>query len=173
MIYRVAIDENHGFCSYDELKQRSSIAMGWPDFGNLTNFIGQDRSVLSNELERRSHTHGYANEEWWQIDSRHADRWFYYFLNLQPNDLVIAQVGIEAVGITQVCTESSYVYNTNNGQWNYAHAWDRVNWIDIHRTEYSAPDFRLRGICKIHPDECIRVRVAWERYKTTHNFQPC
>jgi hypothetical protein len=50
-VWRVAIDENGGHSSYQELRARNVVAIGWRDLGSFSNLTGQPRPVVEQHAQ--------------------------------------------------------------------------------------------------------------------------
>jgi hypothetical protein len=52
-VWRIAIDENGGRSSYEELKDRGVIAIGWHEIGSCRDLIGQSLTAVEQFVQSK------------------------------------------------------------------------------------------------------------------------
>ena len=179
-VWRVAIDANGENAHYNELKNREVVAIGWCDLGDLTGLRRRPRD----EIERYTRSMGdkvytktitASNDWWWGCAGylghrEHIGRIFHYFLScIKPGDLIIGFQGFSPVGIVEICTSSSYIYDPT---YEYAHCWFRVKWVDASSVGITWDGTRFLGISQYPSREKQTVNL-WQNYKMNNNFNPC
>lgn len=133
IVWWLAIDENGGNASYENLRQRQVIAQGWSQLGDLTEFIharnGQDRDqVIGDLLERFK-----ANYD--VINGYDPGRFARFLFDLKAGDIVVGIAGTVIKGICKVTDQVTYQYQppTDDQETEYAHTFGPVVWHDWER----------------------------------------
>ncbi len=121
-------------CNFAELEQRHVVAQGWADLGDMTDFIHQHQNVPDHE--RLVAITALIQQHYTDAQETLPGRLTNFFFNLQPGDIFVAIEGIAVRGICSLCIPLQYEYNPN---YEYAHTWGPVNWIDW---ETVSPDWR-------------------------------
>ena len=163
-------------CSYEQLKQRSCLAMRWKELGSLDRHIRQ-RPGWERQLKTYIQVKGdvvFNHNPQWRKDYRDMDQVpqaFINFLSVKAGDLIIAleagaatQLGrTEAFGVAEATDDavSSYQYDDNHA---YAHSashglvWH--NWDRIHFGEPKLPKKMFISITEDENNEYERARQA-------------
>jgi len=126
-VWMIGIDRN--WTSYNELKGRNAAAQGWPDLGDLSNYIGSKN--IQNEIQLLCHQ---------KYDNNicvNAPRTFENLLNkMSAGDLVLGFEGTTLCGICQLSSDTEYKFDDKGqasgiiGDYEYAHILHPVTWLD-------------------------------------------
>lgn len=172
-VWWLAIDKNNGHCSYEELKNRSVVAQGWPLFGDLSKKINFRYQLNRNEIKEAIQHIGdeaYQGYDHWKNDRepRRTPRIFWNLLNLRVGDLI---VGIEGTHVRGICELPKHGIDgySYDPLYNYAHGFGgSVQWIDWSQSIFgippSPPRLSVHGIAKLS-NQAHHVEDSWKVYK--------
>ena len=173
-IWEMPIDENGGHATYLEIKARHVVACGWSDLGDLTCLHQACRAGLLAWQQVRSLLQPLA-----EVFDPPVGRAFYnsfrrLFCDIAVGDIVIAYVGVNPVGICQICDCVTYLYEDGH---EYAHCLFGVEWVDwVDFTAFvvghAGPDVNpgnalVPGIVRnsVHVPE---IEQEWAAYRAAH-----
>jgi len=131
-VWWLAIDRNEGYASFEELKHRRVIAQGWPDLGDMSQFIAENKSahpeIVMNGLDALLRQ-AYPNAE---ISPKLLNGLYNFFFAIQPGDLVVGIEGAEVRGICEIPPEVAYSFEpraADGQEQNYARGRGPVTWF--------------------------------------------
>ncbi len=131
-VWWLAIDRNAGHASFEELKRRKVIAQGWPDLGDMTQFVAEcqraEPEIVKRKLVDRLRE-AYPGDE---VSARLPSALYNFFFGIQPGDLVVGIEGFAVRGICEISDECLYSFEatTRDGrEQNYAHGRGPVVWF--------------------------------------------
>jgi hypothetical protein len=178
-IWRMPIAENGGHATYAEIRDRHVVACGWSDLGNLTCLYQACRAGLLAWQQVRPLLQLLA-----EVYDPPVGRAFYnsfrcLFCDIAVGDIVIAYVGVNPVGICQICDCVTYLYDNghDDNRHEYAHCLFGVEWVDwVDFTAFvvghRGPDVnpgnpRVPGIVRnrVHVPE---IEQEWAAYRAAH-----
>jgi len=174
-VWWLAIDRNGGHASFEELEHRRVIAQGWPNLGDMTQFLGENveaesRTVISRLTERlRAAYPGDA------LPEQLPNSLYNFFFGIKPSDLVVGVEGTNVRGICEIPESLSYRYEPKtheSSEQNYAHGRGPVRWIpwEIFSPDW-APAAPGKGILAVRrlQTECDTVieRFQGEEWRET------
>lgn len=174
-IWWLAIDRNHKFCSYEELKNRAVVAQGWPLFGDLSTqieFRYQLKRSVINEAIQKIGDQMYKGYEQWKTNREHrrAPRIFWNLINLRAGDLIVGIEGTNVRGICELPVHGIDGYSFDP-KYEYAHGFGgSVEWIDWSQSILgippSPPRLSVHGIAKL-TGQSNMVKEAWMKYRSS------
>ena len=133
-IYWLALDKNNEHTSYEEIKHRKVIAIGWRNLGDLTSLTNQDIIKDEKAFKRIIAILGevaYKKKKWWiATDQKYVPQIFWKFFNIKKDDIIIAVEGTKVKGFCRVDDNIVLQYRWQ-GCYEYAHciaSW--AEWID-------------------------------------------
>lgn len=163
-VWLCAINANEGHSSYEEFKDRKVVAQGWPDTGDLSNYVGKSWDAI------HSHLLVCLGEV-----ALKEPRCRFAFKNLISNegiktgDLVVVYEGTKLMGICQIKPNTRYRYDAGiDDKYEYANTLTPVEWIDWSdiSKDFSpnAPRLGVTGIMKSQKYS-NQIYDLWRRHK--------
>lgn len=164
-------------CSYEELKRRRCLALGWRELGNLAGYI-RDDPKWERQFKTRIQLKGnlaYPHDRQW-IEQDHAmtavPELFWRFLNLPQHDyIVLLEAGSQmTLGKTEVFAMArlhkpaieSYRYDEN---YDHAHQiYDDLTWVDWDRARFGELELPRVSFKSMLQDDAQleQVQRAWQ-----------
>lgn len=111
-VWWLATSAKDGDSCYFELKQRKVLAQGWPEIGDLTDFIRLHTNQSS--LERKLHNlieEIYPNKN--KQSDKHREKSIVNLLRIKPEDIIVICEGINVKGLAKVTEPLIYSFNNN------------------------------------------------------------
>jgi len=179
-VWMIGIDTS---CStYNELKRRNAVAQGWPDLGDLSDYIGS-KNILNEIKVLCQQKHQKYNDDKICIN---APRTFENLLNkMSIGDLVLGFQGTNKLcGICQLSSDTKYKFDDKGqssgiiGGYDYAHILHPVTWIDwddftpfMVQGQTPSPGNRgVAGIKRSNKSQYV-IPAAWQRFlKSNPNY---
>jgi len=132
-IYWLALDKNGKHSSYEEIKHRKVIAIGWRNLGNLntlTNDTIQKNGKSFKKIVSILGDVAYKDKLWWDNDKIYVPGIFWKLFNIKEDDIIIAIEGTNVKGFCRVDENVRLQYAWMDC-YEYAHSIAScVEWID-------------------------------------------
>ena len=166
-IYWLALDKNDNYTSYEEIKHRKEIAIGWRDLGDLTTLARQN--VIKGEKSFKKiiiilGEIAYKKKKWWIVtDQKYVPQIIWKFFNIKKGDIIIAVEGTRVKGFCRVDDNMILQYQWQ-GCYEYAHCIAScVEWVDWNKLKTDfVPTVPAKGIKGIKNLKKERKRVCQE-----------
>jgi Ni,Fe-hydrogenase I small subunit len=132
-IYWLALDKNDKHTSYEEIKQRKVIAIGWRNLGDITTLTNQTIRIDKPSFKQIISILGdvaYKNTQWWTDDKKYVPEIFWKLFHIQHGDIIVAIEGTKVRGFCKVDDRVKLQYQWQNC-YEYAHCIAScVEWTD-------------------------------------------
>ncbi len=129
-IWKMPIDVNNRHATYPEIRDRHVVACGWSELGDLRCLYQACRAgrlAWKQVLDLLINLPGGAGD-----GARFEHSFKRLLCDITVGDIVIAYVGVNPVGICQICDCVTYLYDNGHDDINYeyAHCLFGVEWVD-------------------------------------------
>ncbi|WLD58625.1 hypothetical protein NFC81_02235 [Salinispirillum sp. LH 10-3-1] len=160
-------------CSYEELKRRRCLALGWRDLGSLQRYI-KDDPRWERQFKTRVQLKGnlaYAKDQQWVDHGASVPELFWRFINMPAGDyIVLLEAGsqltlgkTEVFGIARTPDRAIGCYQYDD-QFDHAHQIHAdLEWVDWHRArfgELNLPRVSFKSLLQ-DDTELPKVEAAW------------
>ncbi|MFN3579240.1 MAG: hypothetical protein ACK4VV_02045 [Pseudomonas sp.] len=160
-------------CSYEELKRRRCLALGWRELGSFQQYI-RDEPRWERQFKARIQLKGnlaYPSDRQWKEHGASVPELFWRFINIPAGDyIVLLQSGsqltlgkTEVFGVARTPDRSigHYIYDE---KFDHAHqVYDDLNWLDWDRArcgELHLPKVSFKSL--LQDDSSLeKVEAAW------------
>jgi hypothetical protein len=110
-IYWLALDKNGKHTSYEEIKHRKVIAIGWRSLGDLNSLtndaIQKDKTSFKQVVSIFGDV-AYKNKRWWDNDKKYVPEIFWKLFHIKQDDIIIAVEGTSVRGFVGLMRKSGY-----------------------------------------------------------------
>lgn len=162
-------------CSYEELKRRRCLALGWRDIGSLQHYI-KDDPRWERQFKTRLQLKGnlaYSKDKSWIDHGATVPDLFWQLINIQPGDfIVLLEAGsqltlgkTEVFGIAQAPHRAIEHYHYDE-RYDHAHQiYTDLEWIDWQRARFGELEMpRVSFKSMLRDDSQLpSVQAAWRK----------
>lgn len=157
-LYWLPIDKNNNHSSYEEIKFRLVVAIGWKNLGCLQCLKKDNPAFEKQSFKKLISLFGnrvYSGKSWWEnADKEYAPDIFWNFFNIKNGDILIAIEGTQVKGFCQIIDNVKLEYLWQEC-YEYAHCIAKcIKWVDWafdYKPQASSKGFK--GIKKIQKEK--------------------